>query len=115
MRTNHALTRIIIYSLLTVLLLSILLVGLGLGSLTFHINVHNGNYETGGATVSAQSIQRLKIEWVTGTVYLKTAETDHIQFSESGATDEKTSLAYRIENNTLTILFQKNNVIQFIR
>ena len=59
-------------------------------------------------SVSAEGINAVQIDWVSGEVTVKIGETDQILFSEAGADlTEKTALRYIVQGNTLEIHYGK--------
>ena len=55
-------------------------------------------------TVSADGIDAVQIDWISGDVTVKIGETDQIVFSETGADlTEKTALRYGVQGSTLAI------------
>lgn len=108
MKTN-AIVRIVIYSLIILLLLSILGVGLGIGMFAFDMGFDGRDMIEGSeGSVPAAQVRKLNIEWVDGSIDIKTADTDTIRFRESGYTDEDKQMVWKQTGDTLTIRFSKS-------
>lgn len=99
----NAIARIVIYSLLILIFTSILLAGIGIGGLTFHISSGNGTVVENEASVSADGIKNLEINWASGSVKIETAETDRITFRETSSSDSKYRMTYQLSGNTLKL------------
>lgn len=101
-----AITRIILYSLVALLLIGLLLTGLGIGALMFRINI-GGEYTTGEGSVPAADITELSLDWASGTITIQTADTDEITFTESGNFAEDQAMAYSTKGGTLSISYSQ--------
>ena len=65
--------------------------------------------ESNTYTISADGIDAVQIDWVSGDVTIKIGETDQIVFSESGAgLAEETALRYAVQGSTLGIHYCDN-------
>lgn len=107
----NAITRIVIYSILILLLVGILCACLGLGQLSFRIG-KMGTYVYGDASLKASDISGLSIDWAAGTIRITTADTDTITFSEEGETDDD-RMTYWMEGGTLHISYSTGIRIGF--
>ena len=106
-----AITRIVIYSLVALILCGILAAGMGLGRFVFDLAGDNGNYITGGSSLPKEEIEHLQIEWVSGSVdvTIVPAHEANITFSETGGT-ENCSMVYEVKGHTLIIRYEKPRV-----
>lgn len=105
----NAITRIVIYSIIILLLVGILCTCLGLGTLTFNLGLGNGTPVNGEASVSAADVNDLEIDWASGSVNIVVADTDCITFSESGGTNEY-RMTYNISGDTLQLTYGTGKV-----
>ena len=106
---RNAIARIVIYSLMIAIFSGILMVGLGLNLFTFRTE-SQGTQVTGEAvSVDADQISWLDLDWAAGSITIRTADTDQITFTESGAT-ERYPMVYAISGGTLSIDYSKKNV-----
>lgn len=103
MRKN-AIVRIVIYSLVILLLTGILLTGLGIGAFSFSLGLDSQNYIEGSGTADAHMIRRIQIQWASGNIHLETADTETIQFSESGSGEP---MVFEIKGDTLLIRYSR--------
>lgn len=108
----NAITRIVIYSILILLLIGILCACLGLGQMSFRIG-KKGSYVYGDASVSPEEVSALSIDWAAGAIRITTADTDTITFSEEGETDEH-RMTYWMEGGTLHLSYSSGVHIGFI-
>ena len=99
----NAIARIVIYSLLILIFAGILLAGIGIGGLTFHIDSGSGTVVENEASVSADGIKNLEINWASGSVKIESAETDRITFRETSSSDSKYRMTYQLSDNTLKL------------
>lgn len=110
MKTN-AIVRVILYSILILLLVSVLIAGISVDLFTFR--THSGSSEISeGETVAldASGISQLEIDWAAGSITIRTADTDQISFYESGNITEKYTMSYSQNNGTLSIAFARSSV-----
>ena len=101
-----AITRIIIWSLIALLLTGVLIAGIvsrGIFSFSFG---RSGNYTYGGASVAASQIDEVEVDWVSGDITITESKDDTISFSETSTKSlkENEQLGYRIEGRTLVIV-----------
>lgn len=108
---SEAILRIVIYSIVTVILLGILAVGLGIGTLTANWNPgSSGHYISGEGSIAAADIDRLEIRWTAGNITIQTADTDRITFSEEGYAGENQAMVYRKSGSKLIIEYSKPSI-----
>lgn len=126
MKTS-AITRIIIWSVVALLLLGVLLYA-GSGNwfsfpgISFTGNRSNGYnlysymddgwYVSGNGSTAAAGIRNINVEWVDGRVNIVPSDTDTITFSESyaGALEEQYQMHYYISGDTVYIQFCRSGV-----
>lgn len=108
MKTN-AIVRIIIFSIVILLLLGVLAMGLGIGSFIVDLDsfVDFGDYTTGSGSVSADEVEKLSIDWASGSIKLQAGDTDTITFTEEGSGVATYSMVYEVRSKTLSISFSK--------
>ena len=120
MKTN-AIIRIVIYSIVILLLVSILGGFLAYDRYFFRqedsswaapiITGVSGEYIEGQNTAAdAESVTHLEIEWTAGSVTIQEGDTDQILLSESGRYDASEAMVFRQSGSKLTIQYQKQNV-----
>lgn len=119
----NAIIRIIISSLLILIFLSILLWGVERGGFSFspfhlgnRINYENaGKYKAGDASISADSLNDLEINWLDGEVNILPydGKTIEIKESSSDSLSENEKLQYYFKNGTLIIQYQKSGFFSF--
>lgn len=111
MKTS-AIIRIIIFSLVIVILASIMIAGMTLQGIRFHF----GNDGIQGGTVSSEGsvpageIRSIAVEWVSGSITIQTADTDTITFSETGADSKEEIMVWKQSGDELKIQFQQPRV-----
>ncbi len=112
---NNAITRIIIYSILIVLLLGILLTGLGIGLFMVDLDFSSSEYTTiQGGTVQfdPQQVSNIQIEWASGNIDFITADVDSICFFEEGNNiTQEGAMSHRQSGDTVYIRFQNTSSI----
>lgn len=108
-----AIVRIIIYSLVILILVSILLgcimAGKFLSTISFGTTIANGHVESVGS-VTASEIRELDIEWVAGSITIQTGDTDEITFSENSGLDDENKMVWKQTGSKLAIQFCKPKV-----
>ena len=106
-----AITRIIIFSIVILILLGVLLVGLGISVFSFATDFGTGNsrYNTAQSQVTcpAADIRNMDIEWAVGKIILQTADTDTVTFSETGGNSEDHFMVWSLSNGTLSICYEE--------
>lgn len=108
MKTS-AIARIVIFSFVILLLVGILAVGV-IGSMLgsyFKDDVLGGGTVSDHGAVLADKIRNLEIDWVSGSITIKTGDTDQIIFSETGSDSEKNTMVWKQTGNTLKIQFRQ--------
>lgn len=120
MKTN-AIIRIVIYSIVILLLLSVLGGFLAFDRYAFQngktswaapiVVGGSGEYLEEHRTVAdAQAVTHLEIEWVAGSITIQEGDTDQILLSESGKFDTDEAMVYHQKGNRLTIEYQEQDV-----
>lgn len=119
---NHAIIRIVIWSIVLVILVGILAMGLGTFHLPFDRNRtdrdSSGYMESdpSGAgsyacAFAAADIQDLEIEWVSGKIVLQTDDTaDTIRIREDLRGNDQYRMVYKQTDNTLSIRFSMDSI-----
>lgn len=64
-------------------------------------------YTTGGASISAASINRVEVNWLSGAVNIRFYDGDAIVFSESSnqSLEDNQTMRYRVQNGVLTLQY----------
>lgn len=107
---RNAVIRIVIYSLVILILLGLLTTGIGMGTYAVRLSLDSGTYEQGNASVPANNVSNLEIEWASSNITIETADTDTITFQESYTTDAE-PMVYQLKGNTLTIKYEQPKVL----
>ena len=121
---RNALIRIIIWSLVIVILCSIMAsVMLGWNFRNWHrtetpaaterlvpAETEYSAFAEGKSTFSPSEVRELEIEWVAGDILIESADTDQITVKEDGVSDPKYTMVLRQRNNTLKIQFCEEGV-----
>ncbi len=104
---SNAITRIVIFSLVILLLVALLAAGL---ALHFSHRIFDFGWESmrGGNVVSSgdvdpAQVRNLEIEWAVGCVTIKAADVDTIVFGENEGLDEQQKMVWRQSGDTLRI------------
>lgn len=106
-----AVTRIIIYTLMIVLLLGILLSALGVTALSFlRTNMPSPDTKNQGS-VGAELVNNISVDWSAGSITIITADTDEIHIQETGQISEKYVMEYEIDDGTLEIAYADEAVV----
>ena len=112
MNRQSAIFRIILYSIIILLLLSILGVGLALKTFTFHFGSKtHDTHVTSQTEFQADDIHKLEIEWASGDIHIVTADTDKVSVTETGAVDDENRAVVQQTGNTLSIRFHEPAII----
>lgn len=111
---GSAVTRIVLFSIAILLLISLLLAGLFAGkfpSSSFWSGIfgkdtldHSGTVASSGS-VSADTVRNLQIDWVSGSITIQPGDTDTITFSEPGDIPEDRKMVWKQSGDTLRIQF----------
>ena len=120
MKTN-AIVRIVLWSIVLLLLLSILGGFLAFGIYSVHssetswvtpiITSGTGTFQQNDYTASdSQPVTQIEIEWAAGTITIQPGDTDHILLSESGKYDADEAMVYHQYGGKLTIECQEQDV-----
>jgi len=125
---RNAIIRIVIWSLVIVVLTSVMasvMSGWSLRSLRYHSESPEATCvpmvletmeplyvptEDGKNTFSASEITELEIEWVAGEILIQPGETDQITIREDGVTDPKYTMYLQQRGDKMKILFCEENV-----
>ena len=116
MKTN-AIVRIVIWSIVLLLLVSILVTALAFGIYSVHSSetswaapiITTGSGEFHQADHAAESVSQIEIEWAAGTITIQPGDTDKILLSESGKFDTDEAMVYRQNGSKLTIECQEQD------
>jgi len=98
--------RALVWGIVVILLAAALLVGL-FGNSFLYFGIDDGNYITGDGSVAAAEVEKLQIDWVSGSIKIMVADTDTITFSETGHAGENNRMAYSKDGSTLSIRYSK--------
>jgi len=120
MKTN-AIIRIVLYSIVILLIVSILGGFLAFDRYTFRrensswaapiVTGGSGEYIEGQNTAAdAKSVTHMEIEWIAGSVTILEGDTDQILLSESGRYDASEAMVFHQNGSKLTIEYQKQDV-----
>lgn len=107
---SSAITRIIIFSIVIVLLVGILLAGLGIGMFIIDFRKSTDTYTTvedSKAQVTPGNIQNLEIEWAAGSIDIQTGDVECIIIEESGSFSEDQKMVMKHTGDTLTVYYSK--------
>lgn len=106
---RNAIARIVIYSLIVVILVGVLVHGMDWDGFHFDLDLgDDAQVVTGTASVEADSVKRIRIEWIDGTVEIRGADQENITFSETNG--EKECMVYQIKGDTLVIRYSKESI-----
>lgn len=119
MKTN-AIVRIVVYSLLIIVLLSVLVGGILIHeyagnlssflSFSFLSGTVNGTQASSGA-VDANTVKSLDIEWAAGSITIQPGDTDQIRFSENEGLPLEKQLVWKVSGSKLSIDYARSNGI----
>lgn len=120
MKTN-AIIRIVLYSIVILLIVSILGGFLAFDRYSFRheenswaapiVTGGSGEFLEGQSTTAdANSVTHLEIEWIAGSVTIQTGDTDQILLSESGRFDTDEAMVFHQNGSKLTIEYQEQDV-----
>lgn len=62
------------------------------------------------ASVAASSVNKLSIEWVSGSITIRPGDTDTITYEETGASDSRYPMVAKQKGGTLTLQYCKDGV-----
>ena len=117
-KKENVLLRVILYAMATLILLGILGVGLGIGTLTAILDDFNlldifdhfdGSYVTGDASFDPSDVRNIHIEWASGSITVLTGQVDKLSITEERPSSEKYEMAYHLVNGTLTVMYSPPN------
>lgn len=109
--TISSVVRMIIFALLLLLLFTCVL-GLSLGTAVmsgWFGNSMSGDFSTSSGSVIAEEIRDLEIEWVSGSITIKPANTEVISFQETSYGDSK-PMIWKQSGDKLIIQFAESSV-----
>lgn len=120
MKTN-AIVRIVLYSIVILLLLSIL--GGFLAYDRYAFKTHGASWAAPVVTIGSgefhqeehevagtEPVTHIEIEWTAGTITIQPGDTDQVTFSERGSIEPDDQMVYSQSGNKLTIRYQKQQV-----
>ncbi|MBO5487882.1 MAG: DUF4097 family beta strand repeat protein [Eubacterium sp.] len=120
---RNALTRIIVFSVLIIVLLSILLLGIRKGSFPIPVlhlgssgQYENANeYKSGDASLTADRLDQLEINWVDGKVSVSPYEGKTIEIKEnaSGNLSDREQLHYYFKEGKLIIQYRESGLFSW--
>ena len=102
---RNAIARIIIYSLILFVLVSVLTIGLGVGMFTYRVDYQSEAYALGPGKIPAWEVHDIEVNWAAGSITIETADTDSISFDETGSKNNE-PMVYRQQGNKLIIEYQ---------
>lgn len=118
---RNAIVRIVLYSLIITILLTLLFFGLGVRNLfgkrstvtpveTVVSTLTESPLESGNKlTFNPDSVQDLKIEWAAGSIAIFPADVEEITVFESDVSDSKYTMVCKTHGNTLILRFCDDN------
>lgn len=117
--TASAIVRIIIWIVILLILAVILLSFAGHGLYTrisdtsVYLTEESDEMQSNESplTLDPAAVQKLEIDWVSGTILLQPADVDAITISESGVSDSANTLYCRLKDGKAIIEFQKSHSI----
>lgn len=107
----NAITRIVLYSVLALLLIGLLVSGIAANSYIFTFGTDSGTTVEGEATFDIAQIKKLEIDWAAGSVQILVADTDHITVSEVRPESCKYQMVYTLGGDTLSISYGRGNIV----
>lgn len=117
MKTN-AIVRIILFSLIALILLSLLLVGIFAKTLsfdgkvlglTFGKEIEGGTVSSNGA-VNAANITDISIEWAAGKIDIRHGDVDQITFSETSPEDNMHRMVWKQQGKELKLYYSDDSI-----
>lgn len=105
---RSAIARIVLYSILIIVLLSILLAGLGLRSFSFSRDeaIEETTYPPAGHSTPARDVKTLCVNWAAGDIYLQTGTVSEIRLEESD--DGENPMVIKDSGSRMEVNFSKN-------
>lgn len=107
---RNAITRIILYSVLALVLIGILIAGIGSNGLSFSFHVGSGTVVENEGSVEADSVSRIEINWAFGDIVVSTGDVEQITFRETMDADMDQRMTYRCANGTLELNHSKGSI-----
>ena len=112
-RFLNALIRIVVFAFLTLLLTGCLLAGyLGVNAVSYiseEFSQYDGTLSSEGS-VAAGQISSIDVQWVSGSITVRTGNTDTISFSETGNLPENAKMVWRQAGDSLVIQFSRPGI-----
>ena len=68
------------------------------------------HFQSGDAVIQASDISRITIDWIAGSVEVRTWDENEISIQETGATDETNAMHWLAENGALTIQYCSSGI-----
>lgn len=117
MKTN-AIVRIVIWSVVILLLLSILGVVLAFDILSFRFGPNistDSDYQTADTSGAVQyadpgNVTDIEIDWVAGSITIQPGDVDSIEFSESSVSDDKYAMVWKQSGKTLSLQYCRESI-----
>lgn len=100
---GNAITRIVLYSILVLVLVAVLFVGLLADGFMFNLGGDDGTVVDHEVSLDADSIRKLEIDWASGAVTINVVDTDHITFRETAPENSKYKMSYDVSDDTLEL------------
>lgn len=116
---RNAIVRIILFSLLLLVLVSILFTGLAAHLFTFRTSTSFSDetvMQTSRdlpASMDPNGIRGIEIDWASGNVTITTGDVENIEFYEVASGKNPRKMVYKIEEGTLSIEFCREHTVNF--
>lgn len=114
---RNAIARIVIYSLIITILLTLLLFGLGVRNLferrrtetpaetMVPVAIDDWQESSNKLSFSPEMVNQLEIEWAAGSIAIFPADVNEITVSESDVSDSKYTMVWKLDGDTLKLQF----------
>lgn len=109
---SNAILRIVLHSIAITLLVTALCGALIGCNITIDTGFE-GTQNLGNGSVVAADIKNINIEWISGKIKIQAADTTQITFSESSDYEKAKPMQWKQKGDTLVIMFDKENQINF--
>lgn len=106
---RNAIIRIVIYSILTLILVSALVIGIA-GSV-YSFSTHTGDFVEGSAAIDAGNVSSIHIEWAAGSISIVPENTEEILVTEYGTGIGEYTMVTECRGGVLTVCYSENSVI----
>lgn len=117
---KNAIVRIVIWCIVILVLVSILIAGMNFRGYLFRRSVSSSTAETyvpqridgtgEGASVSAEGIRDICVDWAAGTITVTPGDVEEITFTESALSDSKYQMVWSQSGSKLNIQFCRDAV-----